>query len=209
MFIRRHFLAGIGRGGLKDELNRRILFMRSMLAQPRQVGAIWPTSRRAVRDLLDMHDLPSAHTIVEFGIGTGVYTQEILERLGPDATFLAFEIDPKLATAVSRKLHDPRLRIVNDSAENAEAYLEGEKADVIVSSLPFTTFPAPIREGIMDISRRILNPNGAMLVLQYSPQVLPYLQGRFTRIRRRISPLNAPPAFLYACEGPAPVEDEE
>lgn len=207
MFIRRHFLAGIGRGGLKDELNRRILFMRSMLAQPRQVGAIWPTSRRAVRDLLDMHDLPSAHTIVEFGIGTGVYTQEILERLGPDATFLAFEIDPKLATAVSRKLHDPRLRIVNDSAENAEAYLEGEKADVIVSSLPFTTFPAPIREGIMDISRRILNPNGAMLVLQYSPQVLPYLQGRFTRIRRRISPLNAPPAFLYACEGPKEGEE--
>lgn len=202
-------MAGIGRGGLKDELNRRMLFMRSMLAQPRQVGAIWPTSRRAVRDLLDMHDLTSAHTIVEFGVGTGVYTQEILARLAPDATFLAFEIDPKLAAAVAQKLRDPRLSVVNDSAENAEAYLEGEKADVVVSSLPFTTFPAPLREGIMDISRKILSPDGAMLVLQYSPRVLPHLQSRFARIRRRISPLNAPPAFLYACEGPASVEDEE
>ena len=148
-----------------------------------------------------MGDVPAARTVVEFGVGTGVYTQQILGRLRPDATFLAFEIDPKLATAVSRKLRDPRLRIVNDSAENAEAYLEGEKADVIVSSLPFTTFPAPLRENILDLSRRILSPGGTMLVLQYSPRVLPYLRSRFSQIRRRISPLNVPPAFLYACEG--------
>lgn len=176
--------------------------MRSMLSQPRQVGAIWPTSRRAVRDLLDMHDLPVARTIVEFGIGTGVYTQEILDRLGPDARFLAFEIDSKLASAAADRLRDPRLRVVNDSAENVEAYLEGEKADVVVSSLPFTTFPASLRESIMDLSHKILAPDGVMLVLQYSPKVLPHLRSRFFRIRRRISPLNAPPAFLYACEGP-------
>ncbi|MGI9049125.1 MAG: class I SAM-dependent methyltransferase, partial [Rubrobacteraceae bacterium] len=108
----------------------------------------------------------------------------------------------KLASAVSRKLRDPRLRVINDSAENAERYLEGEKADVIVSSLPFTTFPAPLRESIMDLSRRVLSPEGVMLVLQYSPRVLPYLRRRFPRIRRRISPLNVPPAFLYACEDP-------
>ncbi|MGI9050930.1 MAG: rRNA adenine N-6-methyltransferase family protein, partial [Rubrobacteraceae bacterium] len=116
--------------GLNESLRRRVLFMRSMLAQPRQVGAVWPTSRRAVRDLLDMGDLAAAHTVLEFGVGTGVYTREILDRLGPEATFLAFEIDSKLASAVSRKLRDPRLRVINDSAENAERYLEGEKADV-------------------------------------------------------------------------------
>lgn len=189
-------------GGTKEGLTRRILFIRSMLARPRQVGAVWPTSRWAVRDLLDMEDLPAARTVVEFGVGTGVYTREILDRLGPDAIFLAFEIDPKLALAVSHKLRDPRLRIINDSAENAEAYLEGEKADVVVSSLPFTTFPAPLREGILDLSRRILAPGGVMLVLQYSPKVLPHLRRRFSRIRRRISPFNLPPAFLYACEDP-------
>ncbi len=186
--------------GLKGNLTRRVLFVRSMLARPRQVGAVWPTSRWAVRDLLDMEDLPVARIVVEFGVGTGVYTREILDRLGPDATFLAFEIDPKLASAVSRRLPDPRLRVINDSAENAEAYLEGEKADVIVSSLPFTTFPAPLRERILDLSRRILSPPGVMLVLQYSPRVLPHLRGRFSRIRQRVSPLNVPPAFLYACE---------
>ncbi len=195
-------MPGIRESGIKESLTRRALFMRSMLAQPRQVGAVWPTSRRAVRDLLDMGDLPAARTVVEFGVGTGVYTRQILERLGPDGTFLAFEIDPKLASAVSQRLRDPRLRLINDSAENVEAYLEGEKADVVVSSLPFTTFPAPLRENIMRLSRHILAPGGVMLVLQYSPKVLPHLQSRFSRIRRRISPLNVPPAFLYAGENP-------
>lgn len=195
-------MPNISESGIKESLTRRVLFMRSMLAQPRQVGAVWPTSRRAVRDLLDMGDVPAARTVVEFGVGTGVYTQQILERLGPDARFLAFEVDSKLASAASRRLRDPRLRVINDSAENVETYLEGEKADVVVSSLPFTTFPAPLRESVMDLSRRILSPGGVMLVLQYSPKILPYLRSRFSRIRRRISPLNVPPAFLYACQDP-------
>ncbi|MGB3635666.1 MAG: methyltransferase domain-containing protein [Rubrobacteraceae bacterium] len=200
-------MPGPNPSALRENVNRRVLFMRSMLAQPRQVGAVWPTSRRAVRDLLDMGDIPKARIVVEFGVGTGVYTQQIVERLGPEATFLAFEIDPKLASAVSRKLEDPRLQVINDSAENVEEYLEGQKADIVVSSLPFTTFPAPLRESIMAVSRRILSPAGMMLVLQYSPKVLPLLQNRFSQIRRRISPLNVPPAFLYACQDPGPERD--
>ena len=196
-----------GKSGIKESLARRVLFMRAMLAQPRQVGAVWPTSRRAVRDLLDMGGLPAARTVVEFGVGTGVYTEQIIERLGPDATFLAFEVDSKLASAVSQRLQDPRLRVVNDSAENVEAYLGDEKADVVVSSLPFTTFPAPLRENIMRLSRHILAPGGVMLVLQYSPKALPHLKNRFSQIQWRISPLNVPPAFLYACEEPGEGEE--
>ncbi|CAN5837641.1 rRNA adenine N-6-methyltransferase family protein [soil metagenome] len=199
-------MPGASESGLKEDLTRRMFFLRSMLAQPRQVGAVWPTSRRAVRDLLDMGDIASARTVVEFGVGTGVYTREIVDRLGPDSKFLAFEIDSKLASSVSKELRDPRLRVINDSAENAESYLEGDKADVIISSLPFTTFPAPLRDNILDLSRRALSPGGVMLVLQYSPRVLPYLRRRFFRIERRISPLNVPPAFLYACEGPSQME---
>jgi hypothetical protein len=36
-------------------------------------------------------------------------------------------------------------------------------------------------------------------VLQYSTTVLPYLERTFAKIRRRFSPLNIPPAFLFAC----------
>ncbi len=197
---------GAKRRDLGGNLRRRTLFLRSMVESPRAVGAVWPTSKWAVRDLLDMGKLPEARRVVEFGVGTGVYTAGILERLVPDAEFLAFEIDPRLADAVSDKLQDPRLRVIQDSAENAEQYLEGKKVDAVISSLPFTTFPATLRENILDVSRRILAPEAPMLVLQYSATVLPHLRKRFPKVRRRISPLNVPPAFLYACENPEKAE---
>ncbi len=146
-----------------------------------------------------MGDLPQARTVVEFGVGTGVYTEEVLKRLHPEGAFLAFEIDPNLASAVGARLEDPRLRVINDSAENVEAYLEGAKADIIVSSLPFTSLPGSVRRNLLDAARRALAPDGQMLVLQYSTTVLSDLKRFFAPIRRRFSPLNIPPAFLFAC----------
>ena len=176
-----------------------MLFLRSMITHPRRVGAVWPTSRWAVRDLLDMGDLPRARTVVEFGAGTGVYTEEILKRLHPEGTFLAFEIEPDLASAVAAQLKDPRLRVINDSAEHVDDYLEVAKADYIVSSVPFTSLPADVRQSLLEAARGALAPDGQMLVLQYSTTVLPDLERTFTTIRRRFSPLNIPPAFLFAC----------
>ena len=170
-----------------------------MISHPRRVGAVWPTSRWAVRDLLDMGDLPGARTVVEFGVGTGVYTEEILKRLHPEGTFLAFEIEPDLASAVAARLKDPRLRVINASAEHVDDYLEGAKADYIVSSVPFTSLPADVRGSLLEAARGALAPNGQMLVLQYSTTVLQDLERVFATIRRRFSPLNIPPAFLFAC----------
>ncbi len=180
----------------------RAMFLRSMLENPRRVGAVWPTSRRAVRDLLDMAKLPTARMAVELGVGTGVYTRGMLDRLPQQACLLAFEVDPRLAASASGRIGDPRLRVVNASASDIEAHLGGERADVIVSSLPFTTLPKGARDEILDAAHRALVPGGSLLVLQYSTKVLPELERRFPRVRRRFSPLNVPPAFLFACRKP-------
>src|SRR3712207_1215526 len=92
----------------------------------------------------------------------------------------------------------PEQQRINDSAENVEDYLQGSKADYIVSSVPFTSLPANVRRSLLDAARRALAPDGQMLILQYSTAVLPYLQSIFPTIRRRFSPLNIPPAFLFA-----------
>jgi phospholipid N-methyltransferase len=163
------------------------------------VGAVLPTSRRAVSDMLDLARVPDASLIVEFGAGSGVYTRELLHRMGPEARLIAFEVDEGLVAGMRAELDDPRLQLVAGSAEDVEHYLDGAEVDVLVSALPFTSLPGEVRRRVLDLSPKILGPRGVMLVLQYSPFIQRELQRRFASVERRISPVNVPPAFLFRC----------
>ncbi|MDP8952706.1 MAG: methyltransferase domain-containing protein [Actinomycetota bacterium] len=187
---------------MKRDIQQRFRFFRSFLANPRQVGAVLPTSRWAVRDMLGMANLPQARLVAEIGAGTGAYTGEILKQLHPEARFLAFEIDPDLAAVLSESFDDPRLQTINDSAANIEDYLDGAKADVIVSAVPFTSLPEEAKESVFRAAARALAPEGVMVQIQYSTVLQGELTRRFASVRRRLSPLNVPPAFLYACRRP-------
>ena len=187
---------------MKLDLSERALFLRSFLAHPRQVGAVLPTSVRAVTDMLDMADLPSARLVVELGAGTGSHTTQVLGRLGADARFLSFEIDPRLAAAVRARVQDPRLTVLTASAEDLSSHLDGARPDVIVSALPFTSLPHGMGRTILERAAAALAPGGSLLVLQYSPFIASELDRLFGGVRRRVSLLNVPPAFLYACTEP-------
>jgi len=173
--------------------------LRSFLAAPGRVGAVLPTSRRTVRATLDMAPIAGAACVVELGAGTGPYTREILARLGAYGRLLAFELDPALAGALERDLPDPRLQVIADSAARLEAHLEGQRPDVIVSALPFTFLGTEVRTEILEAARKVLADDGVMLVLQYSPFMQRDLERTFGRVRRSLSPLNVPPAVLFAC----------
>lgn len=184
---------------MREAIAERVAFLRAFVSDPRSVGAILPTSRHAVRDMLDMADLSRAQRVVELGAGTGVYTGEILARLAPGAELLALETDPNLVRLLRERHADQRLRIECDSAENVARHLDGARADVIVSGLPFTSLGADLRQRILDRSEQVLAPHGVMLVLQYSPLIRTELARRFASVRLRVSLLNVPPAFLFAC----------
>jgi phospholipid N-methyltransferase len=181
------------------DLGERLRFLRAFIAHPRQVGAILPTSRWAVRDMLDMADVPGAKLVVELGAGTGVTTGEVLARLAPDARVIALEIDPKLAQILERRFPDPRLQVVCDSAEHIEKYLEGEKADVVACALPFTSLESGLRRRLLAVLPAALSATGTAVIIQYSPLIQGELRKLFPSVRRRISPRNVPPAFLFAC----------
>jgi len=184
---------------MRDTLSDRFRFLRAFVAHPRQVGAVLPTSRWAVRDMLDLADLGRAGLVVELGAGTGVQTGEILARLGPGARLVSLEIDPDLAKLLEERYDDPRLTVVCDSAENLAAHLGGERADVLVCVLPFTSFDAGLRRRVLDLLPAALAPAGVLLVLQYSPFIRGELRRRFASVQQTVTPWNVPPAFVYAC----------
>src|SRR5215210_7148388 len=136
------------RGCMSQGLTDRLAFLRAFVAHPRRVGAVLPTSRSAVRDMLDMADVHSSDLVVELGPGTGVYTRQILERLRPDAQLVAVERDPRLARLLAEQYQDARLRVVCDSAENVKAHLNGTRCELVVSGLPFTSLGPDVAQRI-------------------------------------------------------------
>jgi phospholipid N-methyltransferase len=187
---------------MRQQVTDRLRFLRAFVANPRQVGAVLPTSRSAVRDMLDLADLPGAGLVVELGAGTGSQTGQILERLRPGARLVALEIDPALADLLAARYDDPRLQVVCGSAEQLADHLAGERADVVVCALPFTSLEQGLRRRILDQLPRALAATGTAVVIQYSPLIESELRRRFGTVRRRISPLNVPPAWLFACSVP-------
>ena len=66
-------------------------------------------------------------------------------------------------------------------------------------AVPFTSLDPGLRKRILDAMPKALTPGGVALVIQYSPLIQAELRRLFTSVRRRISLLNVPPAFLFAC----------
>lgn len=186
-------------GVIARSLAERARFLRSFVTEPRLVGAVLPTSRRTAATMLDMGPVGRARTVVELGAGTGPITREIVSRLAPDARLLVYELDRDLARGLQAEFSDPRVEVVAESAAGLEERLGGARADVIFSALPFTSLPPEIRTELLDAARRALADDGVFVVLQYSPFVEAQLRRRFGRVGRRFSPLNVPPAVLYAC----------
>jgi phospholipid N-methyltransferase len=97
---------------------------------------------------------------------------------------------------------DPRLRIVHGSAADVgEVFdrLKLESADCIISGIPYSTLDRSVREQILRESWRVLRPNGAFLVYQFTGAVLPYLRQVFGRVDQDFELRNILPARIFYC----------
>ena len=70
-------------------------FFRQFLENPSKTGAVAPSSKELANLIADVANLDSVSTLIEFGPGTGVITEEIMQRISEDTTFFALEINPK------------------------------------------------------------------------------------------------------------------
>jgi phospholipid N-methyltransferase len=204
---------GAGRPGagparaLRRRLADGATFLRAFATHPAQVGAVLPTSRHTVARMLDLagadFDWRDAKVIVELGAGTGVYTEQILQRAGPQTEVLAFERDPVLARRLAARLGPgcPNLVVCGDAAL-LEERLDGRLTPLVVSALPWTSLKAEVRNRLLAMIGRNLAPGGALLTIQYSTHREPDFAGYFGRMRHVWSLRNVPPAALYELREP-------
>ncbi len=184
----------------------RVAYISQFIKQPFVIGAIAPSSPQLARRIIQGLGLDKASVVVEFGPGTGVCTDEILPRLGPNTRFLAIERNQGMYDEFRRR--HPGTTIVNDSAENARAICEARgmlPVDCIVSGLPWASFPDDLQDRLLDAILSVLKPGGDFVTFGYhigtwlkaGKRFYAELPKRFERVERsEIVWQNFPPAFV-------------
>jgi phospholipid N-methyltransferase len=178
------------------------IFAKNFLKHPAMVGWLIPSSRFLVKEVLKQVDWTHAKVIVEYGPGLGSFTTRILQRMRPDARLIVFEINPEFVKYLRESIKDPRLEIVQQSAEEVQSVLARlgfKEADCVISGIPFSALPHALRDSIVRKTHAVLRPNGRFLVYQVSTAVVPYLEHVFGTVYRDFSLLNLIPARIFYC----------
>ncbi len=162
------------------------------------VGTVFPCSAQSARKLTEPINFGEAKRIVELGGGTGAITKEILKKMKPDASLTVFETSAPFSE-ILKGFGDPRLTVINDSAQEIGKYVNG-KIDAIISTLPLALLSRESKEKIFDAAKSLLKPSGRFVQIQYSLLSREELNEKFRIMKIGFIPLNIPPAFFYVCE---------
>jgi phospholipid N-methyltransferase len=180
--------------------SRPLVFLRGFLRNPKEVGSVIPSSRYLIRRVLDRGRVSRAQVIVELGAGTGVVTREILRRMPRSARLVAVEINPRFVRVLRRALPDPRLSVFEGSCADLEHALEGagvEKADLVVSGIPFSTIGHGEGYRTLQAAKRILGPDGRFVAYQFRSHVRRLAEPLFGPAETHRGLWNLPPMRIY------------
>jgi phospholipid N-methyltransferase len=194
----------------ENELELNIKFLTQFLIHPTKIGAVAPSNKRLCDLITDMADLPNISSVIEFGSGTGVITEKIVNKISSNTTFFAMEINETLVETTKKRC--PNATVYQESASNAKKYLElhgVSGCDRIISSLPWSTFSDDLQDDLMETIMEVLNPGGKFLTYAYVPGLVfpsairfrKKLNEKFDKVSRsKIVWTNFPPAFIYFAE---------
>lgn len=107
---------------------------------------------------------PASGPVVEFGPGTGRFTEAILARGVPPENLTLFELDEEFVTYLRGRF--PGVTVHQAPAQDAARLLPGQVSTVI-SGLPLLSMPPDVREGIVAAAFAILAPRGRFVQFTY------------------------------------------
>jgi phosphatidylethanolamine/phosphatidyl-N-methylethanolamine N-methyltransferase len=173
------------------------LFRRRLLRNPRQISAIAPSSRALAR-AMTLGLGPDSGPVVEFGPGTGRFTEAILARGVPPENVTLFELDEEFVAFLRARF--PGVTVLEVPAQEAAAHVTAGVAAVI-SGLPLLSMPPEVREGIVGAAFEILKPRGRYVQFTYGPRP-PLPAETVTMLGLTVSRghkiwANLPPATVY------------
>ncbi|MGI4877783.1 MAG: class I SAM-dependent methyltransferase [Janthinobacterium lividum] len=178
-------------------------FLRAWIAAPLRVAAIAPSGpalARAITAEISAASMP----VIEFGPGTGVFTQAILDAGVTADKLIMIEAGADFAALLRKRF--PAVRIVEGSAgalQDVPLFGEGT-VGAVVSGLPILSMPKPVVFAILGTAFSELRLGGAMYQFTYGfrcPVADSVLDALGLKASRTATVLvNAPPASVYKIE---------
>ncbi|MEN0048502.1 MAG: methyltransferase domain-containing protein [Bacteroidota bacterium] len=153
----------IEKPNLKQKLKTSLAFTKNFFV----TGAFKETSRAVEVEICKHLPLEGGQTIVEFGMGHGNITQEILSRIAPNSKLYAFEINEDFCEYVKENMKDERLHIINDGAEQIKKYIQNP-VDGIVVSIPFSFLPKEKINGLLQDVRDLMTEKASYSQVLYA-----------------------------------------
>jgi phospholipid N-methyltransferase len=180
-----------------------LMYLKNFM-KDRYVASITPTSPFGVRSVCGKIDFGRSDVIVEYGAGTGVFTRHLLHNMPPSARLIVIERNPEFNSILQGKFRDPRVAIVNDSAENVLETLKQYdvcQVDCVISGIPFLWLGHDIKHKILCNTHRILKDQGKFLAyqtfFQTSKDLKVHMDRYFRTVRVNYEFMNIPPLCIY------------
>jgi phosphatidylethanolamine/phosphatidyl-N-methylethanolamine N-methyltransferase len=173
------------------------LFRRRLLKNPRQISAIAPSSRALAR-AMTLGLGPDSGRVVEFGPGTGRFTEAILARGVRPSDLTLFELDEEFVAYLRERF--PGVTVHHLPAGEA-ARLVAPGVSTVISGLPLLSMPPEVRHGIVAAAFAILAPEGDYVQFTYGPRP-PLPPATLAALRLSVDRgnriwANLPPASVY------------
>ncbi|WP_297520806.1 rRNA adenine N-6-methyltransferase family protein [uncultured Clostridium sp.] len=179
------------------------MFLLEYIKNPRKVGAVAPSSRFLANKMLSKVDFESAKCIIEYGPGTGAFTEKLVARANENTKVILIEINKEFYHKLNRLYgHKKNVLILNESAENIDDILKRyniEKVDYIVSGLPFASLPKEVSDKILTKTAEIIENSGEFITFQYSLVKKSLFDRFFEEICTDKTYMNIPPAYVLRC----------
>ncbi|QJX49072.1 methyltransferase domain-containing protein [Hymenobacter taeanensis] len=175
-------------------------FVEEFFRNPAMVGSLVPSSPELTEKVMQPINFTQARCIVEYGPGTGVFTDALMKRRRPETVLVLIETNRRFSQLLQeRYASHTNVHIIHGTAEKTEEYLQPlgiEQVDYVVCGLPFSSLPRRLGWRILEHTQRLLQPAGQLVLFQYT-----LLNKRlFERFFRPISEahvlLNVPPAYV-------------
>lgn len=181
-------------------------FFRRFLEKPRQVAAVCPSSKHLAAVMLRGIETSGGGLFVEYGPGTGAFTQHIeaAMRRGARTDYLGIELDPDFHRILQSRFPDLRFELgrVEDQRIHLAAHDLGSPR-WILSGLPLISMAS--MDEIVRTARELLCPGGLFRTFSYVHSYLTPGARRLRALMRETFPVfemskpiarNVPPALV-------------